>query len=61
MRLESDIAVPVAVAWLWCRLAAATPIQPLAWELSYATGAALKNKQTNKQKKVKTLLSEQTF
>ena len=28
--------------WLWCRLAAATPIQPLAWELPYAIGVALK-------------------
>ena len=27
--------------WLWCRLAATAPIQPLAWELSYAAGAAL--------------------
>ena len=36
--------------WLWCRLAAAGLIQPLAWELPYAlraTRAAL-NKQTNK-------------
>ena len=31
---------------LWCRLAPAAPIQPLAWELPYAVGAALK--QTNK-------------
>ena len=29
--------------WLWCRLAAAAPIKPLAWELSYATGVALKS------------------
>ena len=28
--------------WLWCRLAAAAPIQPLAWELPYAIGAAIK-------------------
>ena len=27
---------------LWFRLAAAAPIRPLAWELSYAAGAALK-------------------
>ena len=27
--------------WLCCRLAAATPILPLAWELPYAVGAAL--------------------
>ena len=30
--------------WLWCRPEAAAPIQPLAWELPYASGAALKNK-----------------
>ena len=28
----------------WCRLEAIAPIQPLAWELPYATGAALKRK-----------------
>ena len=31
-----------ALMWLWCRLAAVALIQPLAWELPYATGAALK-------------------
>ena len=36
-----------ALLWLW--LAAAAPIQPLAWELPRATGAALKSK--NKQTK----------
>ena len=30
--------------WLWCKLAAAAPIQPLAWKRPYVTGAALKNK-----------------
>ena len=29
--------------WLWHRLAALAPIQPLAWELTYATDAALKS------------------
>ena len=29
---------------LWHRLAAAASIQPLAWELPYAMGAALKSK-----------------
>ena len=33
---------------LWYRLAAATPIQPLAWEPPYAVSVALKG-QTNKQ------------
>ena len=28
--------------WLWCRPAATTPIRPLALELPYATGVALK-------------------
>ena len=28
--------------WLWCRLAAITPIGPLGWELPCALGAALK-------------------
>ena len=30
--------------WLWYRLAAAAPIQLLAWELPYATGVALKGR-----------------
>jgi len=34
----------LALLQLWCRLAAAAPIQPLAWEPPYATGAALKKK-----------------
>ena len=25
----------LVLLWLWCRLAAGAPIQPLAWELSY--------------------------
>ena len=34
-----------ALLWLWLRLAAIAPIRPLAWELPYATDAALKRKQ----------------
>ena len=30
--------------WLWCRLAAAVPIPPLAQELQYAPGVVLKTK-----------------
>ena len=30
--------------WLWCRPAAVALIQPLAWELPYASSAALKKK-----------------
>ena len=33
------------VSWLWCRLAAAAPFQPLPWELVYAAGAALKEEE----------------
>ena len=36
--------------WLWCRLAATAPIQPLAWELTHASGVALKSKKQIKQK-----------
>ena len=39
--------------WLWCRPAVTAPNLPLAWELPYATGAAIKNKQTNKQKELR--------
>ena len=31
-----------ALLWLWHRPAATAPIRPLAWELPYAVGAALK-------------------
>ena len=37
--------------WLWCRPAAAAPIQPLGWELLYATGAAVKRREKRKEKK----------
>ena len=37
--------------WLWCRPAAAALIHPLAQELPYATGAALKKKKKKKRKK----------
>ena len=30
--------------WLWCRLAVTDQIQALAWELPWATGAAVKRK-----------------
>ena len=35
---------------LWCRLAAAALIGPLAWELPYAKGAALKKGEKKKKK-----------
>ena len=34
----------LALLWLWCRLAVAALFQPLAWELTYATGVAIKRK-----------------
>ena len=39
----------LALLWLWCRPEAAVPIQPLAWALPYATGAALKSPKINKK------------
>ena len=36
--------------WLWRRLAAASLTRPLAWELSYVSGAALKRKKEKKKK-----------
>ena len=33
-----------SLLWLWCRLAAVAPIQPLVWKLPYATTVALKKK-----------------
>ena len=33
-----------ALLWLWCRPAVVALIRPLAWELPYATGVALKIK-----------------
>ena len=52
--------------WLWCRLAAVDPIQPLAWDLPYAMGVALKikrkrekegrRKEVRKRKEGKTIL-----
>ena len=35
--------------WLWHRLAATAPIQPLAWELPYAAGVAVKKKKKKVQ------------
>ena len=45
-RYGLDLALP----WLWQRPAAAAPIRPLARELSYAWGAALKRQKTKKTK-----------
>ena len=39
-----------ALLWLWLRLTAAAPIQPLSWELPNATGGGKKKATTKKQK-----------
>ena len=36
-----------ALLWLWCRLEAMAPIQPLAWELPYVLGVALRRQNNN--------------
>ena len=40
----SGVAVSSDLVWLWCRLAAAALIRPLAWERPHGTGAAPKRK-----------------
>ena len=45
------LSLDLALLWLWCRPAAAVQIQPLAWELLYAGGAAQKGKKKRKKKK----------
>ena len=51
--------------WLWCRLAAIAPIQPLAWEPPYAMGAAQemakRQKKPQKTKNEKIAISHETF
>ena len=42
--------------WLCCRPAAVALILPLVWELPYAMGVALTNKQTNQKKTQKTTM-----
>ena len=40
--VDCRLGLDLALLWLWHRLAATAPIQPLAWEPPYAVGAALK-------------------
>ena len=54
MKMQAD----PELLWLWCRLAAAAPIRPLAWDLPYAMGMALKSKINLKIKKTKSLLNQ---
>ena len=45
------LSLDLVLLWLWCTLADTAPIGPLAWELLYAAGEALKKKKkgTNTQ------------
>ena len=43
----------LALLWLWHRSAATAPIRPLAWELPYAAGVALKRPKTITKKEKK--------
>ena len=42
-----------ALLWLWRWPAAGAPVRPLAWELPYAAGVALKSKKAKRQNKNK--------
>ena len=39
----------LALLWLWCRPAAETPIQPLAWEFPYTVGMAKKGRKEGRK------------
>ena len=43
------------LVWLWCKLAAVALIQPLAWEIPYATGVAIKRKKKEKANNVRVM------
>ena len=45
------VGLDLALLWLWCKLVGIAPIQPLAWELPYAAGAAQKKKKKKEKKK----------
>ena len=51
--------VNLVLLWLWCRMAATALIQPLAWELPYATSAALKK--IGKRKSINKCMSNKEF
>ena len=42
--------IDLTLLWLWCRLAAAAPVQPPDWELPCAAGVALKKVKKKKKK-----------
>ena len=41
---RSQVQLGSGIAWLWCRLTAVAPVDPIPWEFPYAKGAALKRK-----------------
>ena len=43
----------LVLMWMWHRLAAVAPIQPLAWEPPHAAGVALKRKKKTHKTKQK--------
>ena len=43
------VGLDLALLWLWCRLAAVGLIRLLAWEIPYATSAALKRKKKKRR------------
>ena len=51
----------LALLWLWHRLAAVALTGPLAWELPYALGVALKSKKIDKNETNNTSLLELTW
>ena len=52
----------LALLWLWCRQTVTAPIPPVAWEIPYAMGAALKKKERKEErKKFKSLQSEKVI
>ena len=52
LQCRSQTWLNLALLWLWCRLAAATLIPPLAWELPYAAGMALKEKKKRRRRRI---------
>ena len=48
---RSQLWLGSTLLWLWCRTVATAPIQPLAWELPYATGALEKKNKTKQKNK----------
>ena len=47
----ADMGSDPVFLWLWSKSAVATPIGPLAQELPYATGAAVRKKEEKKERK----------